>query len=76
MRVLLWIGLDNRKSAQEMSDAIRVAYNFTRPHMALDGNTPAEASGIDLQLGQNRLKTLITQSAKAAETEQKPKPAD
>jgi len=26
-------GLDHRKSAQEMSDAIRIAYNFTRPQM-------------------------------------------
>ncbi len=69
-------GLDHKKSAQEMADAIRVAYNFTRPHAALDGKTPAEASGINLGLGQNRWKSLIEKSARAAETEQKPKPAD
>jgi hypothetical protein len=44
--------------------------------MALNGKTPAEASGIDSNLGQNRWKSLIAQSAEAAETEQKPKPAD
>ena len=71
-------GLDHQGSAQEMADGIRVAYNFTRPHMALKGKTPAEASGVDLKLGQNRWKSLIHQSAKArpADTEQKPKPAD
>ena len=69
-------GLDSHRTAQEMADAIRIAYNFTRPHMALKGRTPAEASGINLNLRQNRWKSLIQQSAKAAETEQKPKPAD
>lgn len=62
-------GLDHKKSAQEMADGIRLAYNFTRPHMALKGRTPAEAAGLDLRLGQNRWKALIHQSARAAETE-------
>jgi hypothetical protein len=71
-------GLDSQRTAQEMSDGIRVAYNFTRPHMALKGKTPAEAAGLDLKLGQKRWKSLIQQSAKArpADTEQKAKPAD
>jgi len=53
-----------------------MVYNFTRSDMALEGKTPAEASGIHLNLGQNRWKSLIIQSAKSAETEQKPKTAD
>jgi transposase-like protein len=69
-------GLDSGSSAQEMSDGIRIAYNFTRPHSALKGKTPAEAAGLDLRLGQNRWKSLIEQSAKAAEAERKAKPAD
>jgi len=69
-------GLVSQRTAQEMSDGIRVAYKFTRPHLALKGKTPAEAAGLDLRLGQNRWKSLIEQSAKAAETEQKSKPAD
>ena len=69
-------GLDHRKSAQEMADAIRIAYNFTRPHIAPKGKTPAEASGVNLNLGQNRWKSLITKSARAADTEQKSKSAD
>jgi transposase-like protein len=55
--------LDNDESAQKMIDAIRLAYNFTRPHMALEGRTPAEAAGLDLQLNGNRWKDLIQQSA-------------
>jgi len=26
-------------------------YNFIRPHIALGGNTPAEITGVDLNLG-------------------------
>ena len=37
----------------------RVFYNFVRPHMALDGQTPAEAAGIDLNLEGNRWMQLI-----------------
>ena len=69
-------GLDSAGSAQAMSDGIRIAYNFTRPHMALKGKTPAEAAGLDLNLGHNRWKSLIQQSTKAADSEQKPKTAD
>ena len=28
-----------------------IYYNFIRPHMSLNGKTPAEESGIDLNLG-------------------------
>jgi len=61
-------GLDSGRTAQEMSDAIRIAYNFTRPHMALKGKTPAEAAGLDLKLGRNRWKSLIMQSGRSAES--------
>jgi hypothetical protein len=47
-----------------MVDAIRLAYDFVRPHMALEGRTAAEAAGLDLRLGKNRWKSLIMQSAK------------
>jgi len=47
-----------------MSEAIRVAYNFIRPHTALNGKTPAETAGIDLQLEDNRWKSLIEQASR------------
>jgi hypothetical protein len=56
-------GLDNDDSAQVMIDAIKLNYNFARPHMALAGQTPAEAAGLDLQLNGNRWKQLIQRSA-------------
>jgi len=30
-----------------MPEGNRIFYNFVRPHMALDGQTPAEAVGMD-----------------------------
>jgi len=59
-------GLDNDKSAQAYADADRIEYNFNRPHTGLDGKTPAEAAGINLGLGKNKLKDLIKQSAVAS----------
>ena len=56
--------LDNDESAQVMFDVIKLAYNFTRPHSALNGQTPAEAAGLDLKLGSNRWKELIQQAAR------------
>ncbi len=56
-------GLHNDKSAQRMSDALRINYNFLRPHMSLGNKTPAEAAGINLKLDRNRLKSLIAEAA-------------
>ena len=40
-------------------------YNFIRPHMALDGKTPAETARLDMELGQKKWQVLIEKSAKA-----------
>jgi transposase-like protein len=39
-------GLDDEETAQTMMDGFRVYYNFMRPHMALDGITPAQKAQI------------------------------
>ena len=62
-RTVTMRGLDNDDSAQAMIDAIRLNYNFARPHMALAGLTPAQAAGLDLQLNGNRWLQLIKRSA-------------
>lgn len=50
------------KGGEEVfSDGFRNYYNFIRPHMSL-GITPAEASGIDLELGRNRWLSLLKKS--------------
>jgi transposase-like protein len=55
-------GLGNDESAQRFADNYRTYHNFVRSHQGLDGKTPAEASGIDLSLGDNKIKDLIEQS--------------
>ncbi len=53
-------GLDNDESAEKMMEANRTYYNYLRPHMALDGKTPAEKARIDLKLQEgNKWKELI-----------------
>jgi transposase-like protein len=39
-------GLDDAQTAQTMMDGLRIYYNFMRPHMALDGKTPAQKARI------------------------------
>jgi len=56
-------GMDHIESAQESMDAERIFYNFFRPHQALDGKTPAEASGIIVE-GDNKWVTLIKNAKK------------
>jgi hypothetical protein len=52
-------GLDNDETAQKMTDANRIYYNYLRPHQALNGKTPAEKAGIDLQLEGNKWEELV-----------------
>ena len=53
---------DNDDSAKEFAEAFKIWYNFLRPHMGLNGLTPAEKAGIQLGLGENRWETLIKQA--------------
>ena len=59
-------GLGNDKSAQNFFDAHRTTHNYLRGHSGLPKCiTPAEAAGIDLKLGNNKVKDLIIKSAEA-----------
>jgi len=40
-------------------EGFRAYYNFIRPHQALNGKTPAEEAGIDLNLKENKWFSLI-----------------
>jgi hypothetical protein len=54
------------------ADLKRIEHNFCRPHLGLsNGITPAEAAGIDLKLGDNKLKSLIANSAQATKEQTK-----
>ena len=58
--------LKNKKENQVI-DGYRIFYNFIRPHMALDGKTPAEMANLDLHLEQNKWLSLIKKSAENKE---------
>jgi putative transposase len=51
--------LDNKDSAQTIMDGNRIYYNFIRPHMSLNGKTPAEVAGINFDLEVNKWISLI-----------------
>lgn len=54
-------GFDQLDSARLILSGMVSYYNFIRPHMGLNGLTPAEASGLDLGLnGGNRWMQLIS----------------
>jgi hypothetical protein len=42
---------------------MRIHYNFIRPNQAIGGQTPAEAAGISLNLGENKVESLMRQAA-------------
>jgi putative transposase len=46
-----------------VAEGKRIYYNFVKPHMALDGNTPAEASGITVH-GKDKWKGLLENGLK------------
>lgn len=54
--------MHSKESAQKIIEAMRINYNYCREHSTL-GKTPAEASGIHLQLGANKILSLIQAAA-------------
>jgi transposase-like protein len=46
-----------------LAEGQRIQYNFVKPHMALEGNTPASAAGINLN-GKNKWLTLLDNANK------------
>ena len=44
-------------------DGYQLYHNYVRPHMALDGNTPADMCGIEIQ-GLNKWRTIIENAIK------------
>ena len=52
-------GLGNDKSTQNFMELFQIHHNLVRPHMGLDGKTPAEYAGICSDLGCDKYRTLI-----------------
>jgi transposase-like protein len=62
-REIVMRGLNKQETAQDLVDAMRIHYNFIRPHMALENKTPAEEAGIRLPLGENKVESLMRLAA-------------
>jgi putative transposase len=62
-REIVMRGLNKQETAQDLVDAMRIYYNFIRPHMALENKTPAETAGIKLPLGENKVESLMRLAA-------------
>ena len=58
-------GLKDKETASTVMDGQRIYYNFIRPHMALNGKTPAETAGV-AKLQQNKWSDLIRKSTNQA----------
>ena len=52
-----------KKKDSVIFDGYQIYHNYVRPHMALDGKTPAQACGIDVK-GNNKWLTLIQNASK------------
>ena len=52
-------GLGNDESAQTFCDLLKINHNYVKPHQGLDGKTPAQKAGIDLELGTDKYLDLI-----------------
>lgn len=62
-REVVMRGMDHKESAQKLINAYRVHYNFVRKHGSIK-KTPAEQANIKLDLGQNKIESLIKLSVK------------
>ncbi len=53
-----------KKDDSSLISGYQIYHNFVRPHMALEGKTPAELCGIQIQ-GDNKWQTLIQNAIKS-----------
>ncbi len=51
-----------KKTTSPLLDGYQLYHNYVRPHEALDGRTPADACGIQIE-GENKWLTLIQNAA-------------
>ena len=57
-----------KEQAPTVIEGYRNYYNLVRPHQALNGKTPAEKAGLDLQLDENEWLTLIQKALRSSRT--------
>jgi len=54
------------KGLRVLMDDLKIYYNFIRPHMSLNGKTPAEKANVKTRLGQNKWLGLIKRSSQSS----------
>lgn len=59
----LHFGLVLKKKDSPLLNGYQMYHNYLRPHMALDGKTPAEACGVKIE-GDNKWLTIIQNASK------------
>ncbi len=52
-----------KKPDSPLITGLQIYHNYVRPHMGLDGKTPADLAGIDVR-GENKWITLIQNASK------------
>lgn len=48
-----------------LAEGQRIAYNFVKPHMALDGQTPAQAAGVQVSGWNELFKLALSKKAES-----------
>jgi transposase-like protein len=56
-------GLYSKETAQQFIDAYQIYYNFIKPHKSLNGITPSQVAGIELNLVGNKWLSLLKKSS-------------
>jgi transposase-like protein len=56
-------GMKGEETAKILMDGLKNYYNFLRPHMGLENETPAKKANLDLELGRNRWLSIIRKGA-------------
>ena len=54
--------LETKGRTEKMLENFKTYYNYLRSHNGINGHTPAEMVGIDLQLGRNKMLDLLERS--------------
>ena len=57
--------LSTNDSADTYTEAMKVYYNYIRPHQSFNGHTPSEMANIPIDLTGNRWLTMIELASKS-----------
>ena len=55
-------GMKGKETATVLMEGLKNYYNFLRPHMGIENETPAKRANINLELGRNRWSSMIRRS--------------